>query len=184
MRAFDVVLILLLTAIVAGLMMVRYLKRQCGLTAVTRGNRKYIVRKSENKEQVADFLASLEGKVNAFVAAIAASHAGDGRVARVVERWTGRLAETSPWYDGEAAYTTDKRAISISVRDSNGGMQDQNIAMYVLLHELAHVANPQHGHDEEFWETFHFFLGFAVKAGMYTPVKTATSYCGFTIDVS
>lgn len=46
-------------------------------------------------------------------------------------------------------------------------MQDINSAMYVLIHEAAHVVNLTVGHDKTFWQTMSFMLDKAIELGLY-----------------
>ena len=146
--------------------------------------KQYTVRDKPGKEHVAGALAVLETRLQSFVDNLkSGQHCTHPKVLRIAERWAGRLSETSQMYDREAAYTTDKKTISICVRKADGDIEDLNAAMYVLLHELSHVATPQHGHDEKFWSTFRFLLQLAVKQGLYDPKGAGSvSYCGVAID--
>lgn len=54
---------------------------------------------------------------------------------------------------------------------------DVNSAMYVLLHELAHMSVPEYDHTDKFWKHFDKLKKIAVDGGVYTPTGTRT-YCG------
>jgi hypothetical protein len=54
---------------------------------------------------------------------------------------------------------------------------DVNSAMYILLHELAHMSVPEYDHTKNFWNHFEKLKKIAVDAGVYTPSGTRT-YCG------
>ena len=54
-----------------------------------------------------------------------------------------------------------------------------NTLMYVALHELAHVVNSTHGHDDEFKKNFAKLLERATQLGIYDPTKPLPEYyCG------
>ena len=55
-----------------------------------------------------------------------------------------------------------------------------NGAMYVLLHELAHITVSEYDHSEEFWTNFRKLREYAVSIGIYTP-EMEIEYCGETI---
>jgi len=57
---------------------------------------------------------------------------------------------------------------------------DVNSAMYVLLHELAHMSVPEYDHTKKFWEHFEKLKKIAVDGGVYVPTGTRT-YCGDTV---
>ncbi len=75
----------------------------------------------------------------------------------------------------------------MSVRDAEGRLQDVNTAVYIVLHEISHIANDKHGHDAGFRKAFRFFLKLAVERGVYVyqPFeKHRVSYCGVPIEAS
>lgn len=58
-----------------------------------------------------------------------------------------------------------------------------NGAMYVLLHELAHITVREFDHSEEFWTNFKKLREYATNIGIYTPEKEI-EYCGQIIKDS
>jgi hypothetical protein len=58
-----------------------------------------------------------------------------------------------------------------------------NGAMYVLLHELAHITVEEYDHTEQFWTNFRNLREYASLIGIYTPEKEL-EYCGETIHDS
>ena len=55
--------------------------------------------------------------------------------------------------------------------------------LYVFLHELTHVAEPTRDHGDEFWDTFHWILRVAVRAGIYVPEDyEGENYCGINLN--
>lgn len=96
------------------------------------------------------------------------------------------LCETLP--NGEyTSYTFNKgEEIGLCLRSGNNGrFHDTNLIMYVLLHELAHVACPEMDHTELFKKIFIFFLKIAVYLEIYENVNYQINpheYCGITIN--
>ena len=86
---------------------------------------------------------------------------------------------------GMVNWTKDKGPIGSNV---NKGYEiyicldgnDVNSAMYVLLHELAHMSVPEYDHTKNFWNHFEKLRKFASSIGVYTETGTR-SYCGDTI---
>lgn len=69
----------------------------------------------------------------------------------------------------------------------NNKMHDFNLIMYVVLHEMAHVACPEVGHTELFKEIFAFLTQEAIKEGLYTKIDFRNNnqeYCGMQITDS
>ena len=52
-----------------------------------------------------------------------------------------------------------------------------NGAMYVLLHELAHITVEEYDHTEQFWTNFRKLREYASLIGIYTPEREI-EYCG------
>ena len=62
-----------------------------------------------------------------------------------------------------------------------------NLLMYVVLHEISHVACPEYGHTPLFKKIFSFITLVAIEIGLYTRidfVKHSEEYCGLTITDS
>jgi len=94
----------------------------------------------------------------------------------VIEKTTGN----------PTALTVGKgRKMYICLRNANGAFIDENIIMFVVLHECAHVMHYDGwGHETNFWVVFKFLLGEAISAGIYTPVNyynSPTMYCGLKV---
>jgi len=57
---------------------------------------------------------------------------------------------------------------------------DVNSAIYVLIHELAHMTVPEYDHSIKFWENFENLKKLCIDAGLY--VKSGErKYCGDTV---
>lgn len=87
--------------------------------------------------------------------------------------------------EGKRSFTVSKgRKISMCLRNESGKLYSDNTIMFVLLHELSHVAINTHDHTPEFWDTFGRILKEAHLFGIYNPVNYATNpekYCGIMI---
>jgi hypothetical protein len=85
------------------------------------------------------------------------------------------------------AHSVDKgQELSICIRDkgTNQFMDDQ-VILFVAIHELAHIMTVSTGHTEEFWDNMRYLLGQASSIGIYTPVdyaKSPVDYCGMEIS--
>lgn len=91
----------------------------------------------------------------------------------------------SNFVEGRKSFTVRKgKKISLCLRDNEGNLYDRNLLMFVLLHELSHVAINSKNHTEEFWNTFKLILREASSYGIYQPTdysKNPTMYCGIRI---
>lgn len=96
--------------------------------------------------------------------------------------------ENRPNGGAETSYTINKgAAMYICLRDARDPTKlvDRDLLKFVLLHEMAHIANYSGwGHDEQFWTVFKWLLHEAQSAGVYTPVdyaRTPQDYCGLLV---
>lgn len=78
------------------------------------------------------------------------------------------------------SFTINKREIYLCLKDKNGNYYDDNMLIYVLLHELAHVKCDEIGHTEKFKNIFKSLLVKAELAGIYNPYQPPIdNYCNF-----
>ena len=62
---------------------------------------------------------------------------------------------------------------------------DNNIIMFVVIHELAHVMTKSIGHTKEFWDNMDYLLHKANEINIYEPHDYGDDpkkYCGITIN--
>lgn len=112
------------------------------------------------------------------------------RARLLIERYDpDHIIENSPLNaDNYTAYTENKGeiiAICLRSKEDVDELHDINLITFVVLHELAHIANKTIGHDEQFWKTFRWLLEEATEIGIYQPInytKTPKRYCGLWID--
>ena len=154
--------------------------------------RQYLIRSNgisgAEAQQNADALAEVNRRVLELVRACAARHP------KLVELYSpSRLSEAA--VDSRyTSYTLDKRDIHVCLRTRSDAkrLYDVNTLMYVIVHELAHMANwdrtsgqPILGHGSEFRAVFAELLQAAVQLGLYRYEDYAaapTEYCGIVIN--
>jgi len=114
-------------------------------------------------------------------------------MARMIRNYNvDNLVENSPRnIKKETSYIEDKGVIiAFCLRESNSkiyDIHDINTIMFVVLHELSHVANADWGHELIFWRIFAFLVEEARLAGIYDPVeyeKYPVEYCSLNLDYS
>lgn len=99
------------------------------------------------------------------------------------------IYENDPQGGGATSYTIGKgNKLYLCVRDKEDPNKiiDHNTLMFVMLHEISHMANYNGwGHGRDFWEVFCFILHESILAGVYTPIdykNYPVNYCGLRID--
>ena len=85
------------------------------------------------------------------------------------------------------SYTINKgQEIVLCIRSKiDDGFHDINLIMYVVLHELAHIACPEIGHTKLFKKIFIFLLKISIKIDIYKQInfrENPEEYCGMTIN--
>lgn len=143
----------------------------------------YYVKRAPGQRDVADRLDSLTNKLQTLLDKADDLYPGDRRIANVRARWSGTLAEVSG--AEEIAYSMNKRDIYVCIRDpKDDSIEPPNTSMYVLLHEIAHVATDVYGHPPEFWLNFRWFLEVAESLVLYIYEDfdtKQTTFCGHTL---
>lgn len=150
----------------------------------------YKVRDMPDKQQAADLLANVRLKLKRFIAHLESSFPDKPQVKRILQRFKAtpeRLLESTP--DAEhTSYSVNKgEKVHLCLRQRQGAdesLVNENIMVFVSLHEMAHVVTDSVGHEPEFWNNFGWLLKEAEKTGVYqyTDFKAhPVRYCGTKI---
>lgn len=142
--------------------------------------------KLPNNELTADKIAKLENFTNDLMEYLAARYPSDIRTKRILDNLSEIKMEESPFEDSTSSYTVNKgELIALCVRSKETKeFHDWNTLLFVLIHELAHVASVTTGHNGEFIKNFKWLLEKSNEAGLYTPVdysKNPITYCGVRV---
>jgi hypothetical protein len=184
MYMYDRVLTVVAVALVAWALYAAWPRAMVRRVSAVTG-KAYLVKNMPGAQGVADRLAVLEMRIADFVRRAETYAPGDPRLANIRRRWNGTLAEAP--VDAEVAYSVGKGAISVCVRRPGGGLEPENTSMFVLLHELGHVATDSYGHRPEFWANMKFLLEVAEAVGSYAYENFEhgdRSYCGRALTTS
>jgi hypothetical protein len=190
---FYIYLIITVISVLLGYLVIKY----CFIDNVAPfvselDGQNYTIRKTgnlENKQTAANYLASLNDRINKLVEYMHINKLPDVDIAnRLHYRWSKcELKETNS-SETSAAYTLNKSSeIRICIRDKNGEFENLNTSMFVILHELSHVASVSYGHNEEFKNNFSYITHLASKLGLYKPedfTNSPKSYCGTVINTT
>lgn len=147
----------------------------------------YLVRSLPDKQEAADLIARIRKKLEDFVAHLQKQFSEDERVQRMTENFrSDKISEGSE----HAKYTSysinkgEKIVLCIRSKDEQKKLVDLNTMMFVVLHELAHIATKSIGHTPEFWDNFKWILTEAVNTGIYKSQdfnNKPVEYCGIQI---
>lgn len=168
--------------IIVAIWMLWWVVRTSTFNTVHVGGTPYKVQPTKNKREAkkaARMLHTLTQRLQRFIDEARDVYPDDPRIDNLHKRWSGTLAEVG--HGDDIAYSLNKRSIHICIRQENGRIEDPQVAMYVLLHEAAHVATDTYGHTKTFWKNFQFLLELSEKLGVYRYqdfTHKATTYCG------
>jgi hypothetical protein len=82
------------------------------------------------------------------------------------------------FYRGEKSYTINKEIVYICLKDENGEYYNENMLIYVVAHELAHVLCEEIGHTDSFHEIFDSLIQKLTQEGIYNPsIPVIKNYC-------
>lgn len=155
----------------------------------------YFVHKEHGNMQIAaDLFAKIDGLVSLFLPYLYSKYSNSENKRKkdiaklLVSRYdTKSLRESSPLnIEKDTSYTINKGdIIAICIRSGiNYGIHDFQIIMFVVLHELTHLAINAYDHPEEFWQVFKFILEEAEIGGFYTSQnysRNPSEYCGINV---
>ena len=153
-------------------------------------NKKYLVRKMPDKQHAADLLANLRIKLVKLCDYLELKHSDSKKVYRLIKRFNSdNITESSPTekYTSYSVNKGEKIVFCLRSRDEQQKLVDENVMMFVALHELAHIMTKSVGHTDEFWDNFRYLLKKAIKLGVYKDVnfeKNPVDYCGTKITNS
>ena len=150
-------------------------------------NKQYGIQESlPNPAHAADLIGRLDLFIDKFVAYLDTKNPNDRRVKRLVNKLNDIKIEESPFEPDTSSYTLNKGdLIALCVRNKeNKDFHDYQLLLFVVIHELAHIASVSRGHGAEFIDTFKWLLNEASESGMYIPVdysKAPITYCGVKV---
>ncbi len=150
----------------------------------------YKVRNLPDKQQAADLLAKVRLKLKNFLMHLEATFPDKPQVKRLSQRFKAapeRLLEATP-DASHTSYSVNKgEKVHLCLRQRQGAdesLVNENIMVFVALHEMGHVATDSIGHEPEFWNNFGWLLKEAEKTNtyQYTDFKAhPVRYCGTQI---
>jgi len=95
----------------------------------------------------------------------------------------GNIIDKIPISKGEKSYTINKEKIYICLKDEQKKYYDENMLIYVILHEIAHVLCKSQGHTEEWRTIFRALQSYAHKRGFWNAKEPIVSnYCEIPND--
>lgn len=160
-------------------------------TVVSRVDGKpYRVRDMPDKQRAADLLATLRRKLTTLCGALEKKYPDKPQVKHMVAHYRAdpeRFLEATPDSEHTSSTVNKGESIHMCLRQRDGpdeSLVDENVMMFVALHEFAHICTESIGHDSTFWNNFGWLLKEAEAEGLYRYTNFSAhpvSYCGVYI---
>jgi hypothetical protein len=159
-------------------------------------NQKYLVRNNHSDrlvaQETADTLATINFHIRRLVDSLLSDQDQPHWVQYLHKQYNSAAISEAAIDTQYTTYTINKEHIHICLRsrDARQQLYEINDLLYVVIHELAHMANydtdgePIIGHGHEFQSIFKYLLRQAMKIGVYNYhnySKYPKDYCGITI---
>lgn len=171
--------------------MVMYIRNYYGEVEVVSApddGRRYVVRKLPDADRAADLLARINAKLTTLVRHMVAKFPNDPDALRLYENYNPEALSEGGREVGYTSYSVNKgEKIVMCLRQSDDSFVDENVLVYVAIHELGHLMTDDVGHTPKFWANFKRLAAEAVEIGVYAKVdfgKKPHAYCGISIGSS
>jgi PDZ domain-containing secreted protein len=153
-------------------------------------NRVYLVQNLPDKQQAADLLASINVDIIKLLKHLTQKFSDNEDIKYLIKNFDPNNVSESGRRDIYTSYSVNKGekiVLCLRSRDTTNELEDKNIIMYVVIHELAHLMTRDVGHTAQFWENNKLLLKEAINVGIYTRVdfdNSPAKYCGIKITTS
>jgi len=150
--------------------------------------RQYRVRDLPDKQEAANLLAKVRLRLQTLMSYLVGSYPTKVQVTRLQANFkpdANRIFESTP--DAEhTSYSVNKgESVHFCLRQpDNNQLVNENIMMFVALHEMSHMITQDIGHTPDFWNNFGWLLKEAESQKLYVPEdfkSHPTMYCGVKI---
>jgi hypothetical protein len=153
----------------------------------------YQVRDMPDKQRAADLLAKVRQKIKSLYNYLIVTYPDKPQVQQLKKNFKpepSRIFEATP--DAEhTSYSVNKgEAVHLCLRQRNGNDEsliNENVMVFVSLHEMAHMITSTIGHGPDFWNNFGWLLKQAEEKGIYKYQNFSAQpvpYCGVKITDS
>lgn len=151
-------------------------------------NRMYLVRKLPDNQKAAEYLASVNARMQSLIRHMMAKYPDDAQVRQLYEKYNPNALSEGSVESGYTSYSVNKgEKLVLCIRQRDNSLVDENMIMYIAIHELAHIMTPEVGHTPLFWSNFKRLLEAAMSLNLYKKVDFDASpqeYCGIQITTS
>jgi len=151
-------------------------------------NKKYTVQIKDDSKEAADLIAKIKQRIITLIEHMEKTFGiSDERVANLKNNFRPDRLKEGVSTPGYTSYSVNKGEQIVLCLRNKDSLVDINTMMFVVLHEMAHLASVSIGHTEEFWNNFRWILEESINIGIYVKQdfeKKSVEYCGMDITSS
>jgi hypothetical protein len=145
----------------------------------------YIVNNTGNIQEAADVLAQLKSNLILFVVHLNIIKDTYPEHITYINTLNTKIYDMKIYENSDYTHLTshvmDKNELHLNIRDKDDKFYNINLLMYICLHLLACVVNPEVGHTIHFSKINKFLIERAIEMHILIHFETQQSYCGMTI---
>lgn len=153
-------------------------------------SKEYLVRDMPDKQEAADLMAKVRIKLSNLKIHLEQKYPDKPQVKQLIVNFEAdpkRFYESTPDADLTSYSVNKGESVHLCLRQRESGdesLVDENVIMFVSIHEMGHMITKSVGHGDDFWNNFAWLIKEAESIGIYKsqdfkahPVK----YCGMSI---
>lgn len=148
-------------------------------------NKEYLVQDKSDAQEAANLIATIRQRLVLLVDhLIKTTPADDTRIIMLKDNFNPDSLKEGMDNSGYTSYSINKGEQIVLCLRNKDKLMDINTMMFVVLHELSHIATESVGHTPEFWENFKWILEESINIGIYQKKdynRESVEYCGMTI---
>ena len=150
-------------------------------------SREYYVQDKDDALEAANLIGQIREKIVTLIEHLKKSYPNDERTERLSNNYKENSLKEGVDDPRYTSYSVNKgEEIVLCIRNKEK-LMDLNTMMFVVLHELSHLASESIGHTDEFWTNFRWILEESINIGVYQHQefnKKPVEYCGMSITSS
>jgi hypothetical protein len=150
-------------------------------------SREYYVQDKDDALEAANLIGQIREKIITLIEHLKKSYPNDERTQRLSNNYRENSLKEGVSDPRYTSYSVNKgEEIVLCIRNKDK-LMELNTMIFVVLHELSHLASESIGHTDEFWTNFRWILEESINIGVYKHQefnKKSIEYCGMSITSS
>lgn len=150
-------------------------------------NSHYYVQDKEDAQDAANLIAKIKDKLKSLIEHLSKQYPSDERTIRIKQNYRENSLKEGVDDPNYTSYSVNKGEQIILCLRNKDKLMDLNTMMFVVLHEIGHLASESIGHTDEFWSNFKWILEESINIGIYVRQdfdSKPVEYCGMSITSS